>query len=190
MTRCARELICTDPYIYRVILFQTLRPNYNLPVCGTAFDLHWPVHLFLWSLHGWWWWTRLIVGFQPPMDCKLDSVVYVGVCVWVNVDLSWLGQTIYARHFLGAKPPIQFRYRWAKRWITQTIYTDPERPSRLPKSSMPSTKLRSANLPLSTSLVWWRSGIESRPPTPRADALTTVLRRGGPAWRVFGVYLP
>ncbi len=52
MTRCARGLICTEPYIYRVILFQTLRTNQNLHLCGTAFDLHWPVHLLLRSLHG------------------------------------------------------------------------------------------------------------------------------------------
>ncbi len=37
--------------------------------------------------------------------------------------------------------------------------------------------LRSANLPVFTSLT--RSGIEPRPPAPQADALTTVLRRGG-----------
>ncbi len=32
--------------------------------------------------------------------CKLDSVVYAGVCVWVNVDLSCLDRTIYARQLL------------------------------------------------------------------------------------------
>ncbi len=29
------------------------------------------------------------------------------VYAWVNVDLSCLGRMIYARQFLGAKPPIQ-----------------------------------------------------------------------------------
>ncbi len=46
--------------------------------------------------------------------CKLDSVVYAAVQVYawrVSVDLSCLGRTIYARQFLGAKPPIKFRHR-------------------------------------------------------------------------------
>ncbi len=34
-------------------------------------------------------------------DCKLDSVVYAGVCVWVNMDLSCLGRTIYALTYIG-----------------------------------------------------------------------------------------
>ncbi len=37
--------------------------------------------------------------------------------------------------------------------ITRAIYTDSEPPSQLPNSLMPSAKLRSANLPLFTSLV-------------------------------------
>ncbi len=61
---------------------------------------------------------------------------------------------------------------------TQTIYTDSEPPSRLPNSLMPSAKLRSANLPLCVFGVT-RSGIEPRPPAPRADALTTVLSYAG-----------
>ena len=38
-------------------------------------------------------------------DSKLDSVVYAGLCV---VILMWtcLVRAIYARQFLGAKPPI------------------------------------------------------------------------------------
>ncbi len=34
---------------------------------------------------------------------------------WFNVDLSCLGRRIYARQFLGAKPPIQFCHRY-KEW--------------------------------------------------------------------------
>ncbi len=60
--------------------------------------------------------------------------------------------------------------------ITQTIYTDSESPSRMPKSLMPSAKLRSASL---LFLRLWCDGIEPRPPTPRADALTTRLPGGG-----------
>ncbi len=59
--------------------------------------------------------SRLSTTDGHITDCKLDLVVYAGVCVWVNVDLSCLGRTIYARQFLGAKPPIQFHHRWAER---------------------------------------------------------------------------
>ncbi len=55
-------------------------------------------------------------------DRKLDSAVYAGLCMWVNVDLSCLGWTIYARQFLGAKPPIQFRHRWAERKHSDHLY--------------------------------------------------------------------
>ncbi len=58
--------------------------------------------------------SRLSTTHGHITDCKLDSVVYVGVCVWVNVDLCCLGRTIYARQFLGAKPPIQFCHRSAE----------------------------------------------------------------------------
>ncbi len=57
--------------------------------------------------------SRLATPRGHITDCKLDSVVYAGVCMWVNVDLSCLGRTIYAQQFVGAKPPIQFRHRWA-----------------------------------------------------------------------------
>ncbi len=62
--------------------------------------------------------------------------------------------------------------------ITQTIYTNPEPPSRMPNPLMPSAKLRRANLPF---LSLWCDvvGIEARPPAPRADALTTMLHGGG-----------
>ncbi len=66
--------------------------------------------------------------------------------------------------------------------ITQAIYSeisDPEPPSRMPNSLMPSAKLRSANLPFLYLFGVTRSGIEPRPPAPRADVLTTMLRGGG-----------
>ncbi len=50
---------------------------------------------------------RLSTTHGHITNCKLDSVVYAGVCVVIlNVDLSCLGQTIYARQFLGAQPLI------------------------------------------------------------------------------------
>ncbi len=63
--------------------------------------------------------------------------------------------------------------------ITQTIYTDSERPSRIPNSLMPSARLRSANLLFFCVFGVTRLGIEPRPPVPRGDALTTMLREGG-----------
>ncbi len=52
--------------------------------------------------------SRLSTTHGHITDCKLDSVVYSAVCVWVNVDLSCLGRTIYARQFLGAKPRLDW----------------------------------------------------------------------------------
>ncbi len=85
-------------------------------------------------------------------DCKLDSVVYAGV----GGDLMWTCLVMAER-----STPDNFwvpNYRFnsttgEQRGITQTIYTDSEPPSRMPKSLMPSAKLRSANLPFFTSLV-------------------------------------
>ncbi len=74
-------------------------------------------------------WIRLIVGFQPLRVISPDHPpyvgfggVYVGVCVWLKVDLSCFGRTIYAQQFLGAKPPIQFRHRWAERNHSDHLY--------------------------------------------------------------------
>ncbi len=71
--------------------------------------------------------------------------------------------------------------------ITQIIYTDSEPPSRTPNSLMPSAKLRSANLPFFYVFGVTRSGIEPRPPAPRADTLTTMLH-GGSGLTVGRVY--
>ncbi len=54
--------------------------------------------------------------------CKLDSVVYGGVCVWVNVDLSCLGMKDLRPTVLGTKPPIQFRHRWAEMNHVDNLY--------------------------------------------------------------------
>ncbi len=127
--------------------------------------------------------SRLSTTHGHITDCKLDSVVYASVCVVIfNVDLSFLGRTIYARHFLV--PSHRFNSTTSEqKGITQTIYTDSKPPSRMPNSLMPSAKPRSANLPFFYVFGVTRSGIEPRPPAPRADALTTMLRRGGTAWR-------
>ncbi len=101
--------------------------------------------------------SRLSASHGHITDCKLDSVVYAGVCMWVNVDLYCLDRTICTRQFLGAKPPIQFRHRWAERNHSDHLYWL-RAASQLPNSLMPSAKLRSANLPVFTSLVWHGRG--------------------------------
>ncbi len=115
-------------------------------------------------------WIRLTVGFQPLMVIS-PTASWIRWCMqvyawWFNVDLSCLGRTICARQFGGA-----------------TIYTDSEPPSRMPNSLMPSAKLRSANLPVFTSLVWrGRESNRGLPHAPRVEARTTVLRGGVGRW--------
>ncbi len=87
----------------------------------------------------------------------------------VNVDLSCLDRTIYARQFWGAKPPIQFRYRWAERNHSDH-YTDSE---PLPNSLMSSAMLKSANLPVFTSLVWRCRGWNPGLPHPKRNHYAT-----------------
>ncbi len=88
-----------------------LRPTGGFMFCGVLRNTNIPDIKN--SLGGWvnQAYSRLSTTHGHITDCKLDSVVYAGVCVLVNVDLSCLGRTIYARQFLGAKPPIQFRHR-------------------------------------------------------------------------------
>ena len=54
-----------------------------------------------------------------------------------------------------------------QKWITQTNYTDSEPPSRLTNSLMPSTKLRSANLPF---LSLWCDAFRDRTPASRTPS--------------------
>ena len=71
--------------------------------------------------------------------CKLDSVVHAYVAVgawWVNLDLSCLGRTVYARQFLGAKKQIHFCHRWPE--INHSdCYTDSKPAIQSPNSLMP-----------------------------------------------------
>ncbi len=100
---------------------------------------HWPksIHSIStqkgrsWAYFSWLWgegggvnqaYSRLSTTHGHITNCKLDSVVYAGVCVWVNVDLSCLDWTIYARQFCSAKPPIQFRHTWAERNYSDHLY--------------------------------------------------------------------
>ncbi len=60
----------------------------------------------------------------------------MGVWVWwINLEMSCLGRTIYARQCLGDKPPTQFRHRWAE-MNHPDHYTDSEQASQLPNTIM------------------------------------------------------
>ncbi len=100
-----------------------------------------------------WGWIRLVVSFQQLMVISPTAmqVGFGGVCrcqcKWVNVDLSCLGWTIYARTVFGCQATDSVSATGEQNGITstlKTIYTDSEPSSRLPNSLMPSTKLRSA----------------------------------------------
>ena len=81
-----------------------------------------------WGVGGGQAYNRLSTTHGHITDCKLDSMVYAGVCVWVNMVLFYLGRTIYARQILGAKPPIHninwsytFVYDWRELLILSTL---------------------------------------------------------------------
>ncbi len=125
-----------------------------------------------------WWWVgiKLIVGFQP-LRVISSTPSWIGWCRYMRGDLMWT-YLVWAERSTPDNfwVPISHRFNSAtgeQKGITQTIYTDSEPPSQMPNSLMPSAKLRSANLPFFTCLHGvTRSGIEPRPPAPRADALT------------------
>ncbi len=122
--------------------------------------------------------SRLSTTHGHIADWKMVSVVYAGVCVAILMwtCLVWAEQSTPDNFWV---PSHRFNSATGEqKGITQTIYTDSEPPSRLPNSLMPSAKLRSANLPVFYVFGVTRSRIESRPPAPRADALTTVPRVG------------
>ncbi len=126
---------------------------------------------------------RLIVGFQPLMVIS-PTASWIRQCTHVCrcMRVSWYGPVLFGPHdlrptVLGAKPPIQFRHRWAGRNHSDHLYWL-RAASRLPNSLMPSAKPRSETSQFYVFGVS-RSGIEPRPPAPRADALTTVLCRDG-----------
>ncbi len=84
-------------------------------------------------------------------ECKLDTVVYAGVCMVIQCGPVLFGPNDLARQFWV--PSRRFNSATGEqKGITQTIYTDSEPPNRMPNSLMPSAKLRSANLTFFTSL--------------------------------------
>ncbi len=111
--------------------------------------------------------VRLIVGFQPPMVIS-PTASWIRWCMqvyawWFNVGLYCLGQTL-GQTILGAKSPIQFRHWWAERNHSDHLYW-----LRAAQSDayLINAKLRSANLPFFTSLVW--RGRRSNPCLPHPE---------------------
>ncbi len=97
--------------------------------------------------------SRLSTTHGHITDCKLDSVVYagVGLVILMWTCLVWAEQSTPNNFWV---PSHRFNSATGEqKGITQTIYTGSEPTSRMPNSLMPSTKLRSANLPFLTSLV-------------------------------------
>ncbi len=115
-------------------------------------------------------WIRLIVGFQPLMVIS-PSESWIRWCMQVYVcELMWTCLVWTERSTPDSLCVLSHRFNSAtgeQKRITRTIYTDSELPSLLPTSLMPSAKLRCANLPFFTSLVW--RGRRSNPGLPHPE---------------------
>ncbi len=126
-------------------------------------------------------WIRLIVGFQSLMVIS-PTASWIRWCMQVYAcELMWTCPVWAERSTPDSFWVPSHRFNSAtgeQKLITQTIYTDFQPASRLPNSVMPGSKLR-IKPPNCYVFGVTRSGIEPRPPAPRADTLTTVLRRGG-----------
>ncbi len=128
-------------------------------------------------------WIRLIVGFQPLMVIS-PPASWIRWCMQVYAcELMWTCLVWPKRSTPDSFWVPSHRFNSATgelKWITQTIYTDSEAPSRLPNSLIPSAKLRRANLPLFlTSLVWRGRGSNpapSRTPSGRSNHCATQGR--------------
>ncbi len=119
---------------------------------------------------------------QRMPQTEYHCVGFGGVCRCMRGDLMWTCLVWAERSTsdkFGCQATDSIPPQVNRKVSLKTIYTDSELPSRMPNSLMPSAKPSSANLPFLTSLGVTLSGIQPRPPAPRADALTTSLRRGG-----------
>ncbi len=109
-------------------------------------------------------WIRLIVSFQPLMVISPTAswilwCMQVYACELMWTCLVWAGRSMPDSFWV---PSHRFNFDTdEQKWITQTIYTDSEPPSRLPNLLMPSAKLRSANLPV---LRLWCDAVGDRTP--------------------------
>ncbi len=126
-----------------------------------------------WSYH------RLQVGFGGSCRCMRVLVS------WVNVDLSCLGQTIYARQLWVPKSLTQFCHRWSE--INHSYhFTDSEQ--RPAGCATHYCQAPSANLPLFTSLVC--RGWVSNPGLPHPERTTILRRRFRLTWGVWEGFQP
>ncbi len=114
-------------------------------------------------------WIRLVDGFQPLMVIS-PTARWIQWCMQVYAcDLLW-ACLVWAER--STPESFWVPSHWfisatgEQKGITQTIYTDPEPPSRMPQSLMPSAKLRSTTLPVFTSLVWRGRGSNPGLPHP------------------------
>ncbi len=108
--------------------------------------------------------SRLSTTHGHITDCKFDSVVYTRVYL---VSLMWTYIVWVERSTPDSFWVPSHRFNsptGEQKGITQTIYTDPEPPSRMPNSLMPSAKVRSANLPL---LRLWCDAVGNLTPVSR-----------------------
>ncbi len=161
---------------------------YLVPLKDMKFWL--PCKIFGDTLWGRWEWIRLIVGFQPLMvESWIRWCMQVNAW-WFNVDLSCLGWTIYARQFLGAEPPIEFRHRSSERNHSDHLYwrRAAQSVAKLTNAKRQAEKRKSPSFYIFGVT---RSGIEPRPPPPRAGGLvTTRLRGSGALGAVSGWVIP
>ncbi len=71
-------------------------------------------------------WIRLIVGFQPLMVISPTASCIRWRMQGYACELMWTclvgPNDLRPRQFLGAKPPIQFRHRWAERNHSDHLY--------------------------------------------------------------------
>ncbi len=112
-------------------------------------------------------WIRLIVIFQPLMLISL-TVGWIRWCMQLYAcklcGPVLFGPKIYARQFWGAKPPIQFRHRWAESNHSDHLYWPRAAQS---VAWLINAKLKpKPNLPFFTSLVWCSRGSNPGLPHP------------------------
>ncbi len=132
--------------------------------------------IMLWGVN------RPIVGFQLLMVIS-PTARWIRWCMqvyglWFNVDLSCLSRTISARQLLGAKPPNQFRHRWAERNHSDHLYwlRAPQSDAKLINAKRQAKKRKP---PIFYVFGVTRAGIELRLPHPERTLSNNCATRGG-----------
>ncbi len=111
-------------------------------------------------------WIRLIVGFQPLMVISLTAS-WIRWCMQVYAcELMWTCLVRAERSTSDGfwVPSHQFNSATGEqKWITQTIYTDSEPPSRLPNSLMPSWEAQTWHDTVGLTRSGWRDAVGLHP---------------------------